>query len=451
MGQDTSEAPLDIGVVGTGISGLAAAWLLSSRHRVTLYDSDVRPGGHSHTVSVTHDDTDTPVDTGFIVYNQDTYPNLTALFALLNIETQPTEMSFSVSLDRGELEYSGSGLGGLFAQRRNLVDMRFWAMLRDLRRFYRTAPRDLPWLPLDMTLGDYLDRGGYGDAFRDDHLIPMGSAIWSASGGSMADYPAAAFIRFFDNHGLLRFRDRPEWRSVSGGSRTYVEKLIAETKATMRLGEAIGDIDTDGDRVRLRDASGAVAEHDHVVIATHADQALAMLARPTEEERRRLCAFRYSRNETILHSDPQAMPKRHSAWAAWNHIGTRDASDEAPTMVTYWMNRLQGLQTRQPFFVSLNPERMPDRIWHRQIYEHPIFDTAALESQRGLWSLQGRRRLWFCGAYFGAGFHEDGLQAGLAVAEQLGGMRRPWQVAAESGRIFFPEAPPDTATEELAA
>lgn len=449
--QDTSEAALDIGIVGTGISGLAAAWLLSQRHRVTLYESEKRPGGHSHTVTVASQGEEIPVDTGFIVYNQDTYPNLTALFALLNVATQPTEMSFSVSLDGGALEYSGSGLSGLFAQRRNLMGFRFWSMLRDVRRFYANAPRDLDRLTDEMTLGTYLDRGAYGAAFRDHHLIPMGSAIWSASGSCMADYPAAAFIRFFHNHGLLRFRDRPQWRSVVGGSHRYVETLIAATKATLRLGMPVQKVMSDGDKVRVRDASGAMAEHDHVVIAAHADQALAMLAPAAEEERRLLGAFRYSRNETILHSDEGLMPRRRSAWAAWNHVGRRDAPGEAPTMVTYWMNRLQRLDTEQQLFVSLNPDREPEQVWHRQTYEHPIFDTGALAAQRALWDLQGRRRLWFCGAYFGAGFHEDGLQSGLAVAEQLGGVRRPWEVPDESGRIVLGPPASQSIRAELAA
>lgn len=451
MQQDTSEAPLDIAIVGTGISGLAAAWLLSQRHRVTLYESEKRPGGHSHTVSVTAAGEDVPVDTDFIVYNQSTYPNLTALFAHLGVATQPTDMSFAVSLDDGRLEYSGSSLNGLFAQRRNLMGLRFWSMLRDLRRFYVEAPRDLAAISDEMTLGEYLNRGGYGEAFRDDHLIPMGSAIWSASGRSMTDYPAAAFIRFFDNHGLLRFRDRPQWRSVVGGSRCYVEKLIAATKGTLRLGAPIQTVMSDGKRVRVRDESGETAEHDHVVIATHADQALAMLAPAVEEERRLLGRFRYSRNETFLHSDVRLMPRRRSAWAAWNHLGRRGSSDEAPTMVTYWMNRLQGLETDRQLFVSLNPQAEPDQVWHRQVYEHPIFDTDALSAQRALWSLQGRRRLWFCGAYFGAGFHEDGLQAGLAVAEQLGGVRRPWDVPEESGRIVLGDEPAAPREAELAA
>lgn len=441
---------MDIGIVGSGISGLAAAWLLAKRHRVTLYDSEPRAGGHSHTVEVAQGDGQVAVDTGFIVYNETTYPNLTALFSLLEVPTRPADMSFSVSLDDGRLEYSGSSVWGLFAQRRNLVEPRFWSMLRDLRRFYGTAPRDLARLSDRTTLGDYLQDNGYGAAFRDDHLIPMGSAIWSASGRSMLDYPAAAFIRFFDNHGLLRLRNRPQWRSVTGGSRVYVKKLLAAIP-TLRLGTPIASVRSDGNGVRLRSAEGEIARHDHVVIAAHADQALAMLAPASEDERRLLGAFRYSRNEAILHSDPRLMPKRRGAWAAWNHRGGKDAACEAPTTVTYWMNPLQRLQTVQDYFVSLNPAQLPERVWHRQVYEHPIFDVETRNAQRALWSLQGRRRIWFCGAYFGAGFHEDGLQAGLAVAERLGGVRRPWQVPEESGRIFLDDAPAMVARTGLAA
>lgn len=426
-----------IAVVGTGISGMSAAWLLNQRHDVTVYECDHRIGGHSNTVTAHGTNGPVAVDTGFIVYNELTYPNLTALFAHLKVPTQFSDMSFSVSLANGELEYSGSNLSGLFAEKRNIFRPRFWSMLHDLQRFYREAPRDLAMLEqFHTTLGDYLDANDYGHAFRRDHLLPMAASIWSAPASAILEYPAASFIRFQDNHGLLRLRKRPPWRTVLGGSRAYVERLTQSFADRIRLSAAVVAIDRGDGIVKVRDRDGGTAAFDHVVIATHADQALGMLSAPTAEERRLLGAFGYSRNAAVLHSDPALMPKRRAVWASWNHIGGADDEAAAPT-VTYWMNSLQQLPHDTPLFVTLNPTREPRHIRHSETYWHPLFDSAAIAAQRQLWSLQGRKNTWFCGAYFGSGFHEDGLQAGLAVAEQLGGVRRPWSVADESSRIVL--------------
>jgi predicted NAD/FAD-binding protein len=430
-----------IAIVGTGISGMSAAWLLSQRHKVTVYECDRRIGGHSNTVTVGGAKGEIAVDTGFIVYNELTYPNLTALLEHLGVPTQLSDMSFAVSMANGDLEYSGNNLAGLFAEKRNLFRPRFWSMLRDLQRFYREAPRDLAQLQeFHTTLGDYLDAGAYGAAFRDDHLLPMASAIWSAPKKQILDYPAASFIRFHDNHGLLRLRNRPPWRTVTGGSRAYVERLTQSYKDRIRLAAGVTAVHRSEDGVKIRDRSGAVETFDDVVIACHADQALAMLDVPTTDERRLLGAFRYSDNLAVLHSDPALMPKRRAVWSSWNHIGTERADNDCPT-VTYWMNSLQNIPGETPFFVTLNPQRAPRHEHYRETYAHPLFDAAAIAAQARLWSLQGRRNTWFCGAYFGAGFHEDGLQAGLAVAEALGGARRPWTVANESGRITLGPLP----------
>ena len=435
----------NIAVVGTGISGMAAAWLLSQRHEVTVFEQDRRVGGHSNTVTVDAPGGAVAVDTGFIVYNERTYPNLTALFAHLDVSTAPSEMSFSVSLDGGRLEYSGSGLAGLLAQKRNLLRPRFWAMLRDLVRFYRDAPGDLAAADVSgVTLGAYLDAGDYGEAFRRDHLLPMAAAIWSAPAGAMSAFPAASFIRFFDNHGLLSLRDRPQWRHVVGGSRTYVDRLTRDYADRIRLGAPVAGIHRDADLVRIRDRSGQVQLFDDVVIAAHADQALAMLANPTPSERRLLGAFRYGRNTAVLHSDTRLMPRRRAVWSSWNNMG--HASSTSPPTVTYWMNRLQRIPGDEPFFVTLNPQGEPRDVWRTETYDHPVFDTAAIAAQAQLWSLQGERKTWFCGAYFGAGFHEDGLQAGLAVAEALGGVRRPWSVPEESSRIVVHSTAADRAS-----
>ena len=423
------EQPLNIAIVGTGISGLSAAWLLSQRHRVTLFESDRRIGGHSNTVQAGG----VPVDTGFIVYNERTYPNLTALFEHLEVPTKPSKMSFSVSLDQGRLEYSGS-LAGLFAQGRNVASPRFWSMLRDLARFYHRAPRDLAGIG-STSLGDYLDGIGCGHAFRDDHLYPMAAAIWSTPVQKIPEYPAAAFIRFCENHGLLKFVDRPLWRTVEGGSREYVEKLSRPFAHRIRTGCPVDVIRRRNGAVELTSDNGT-ERFDQVVIATHADEALRMLADPDPDERRLLGAFHYRRNEAVLHSDPSLMPRRRRVWSSWNYAS--EPGEHTPRLsVTYWMNQLQGIADDRPMFLTLNPIWAPDPnlVHSRNIYDHPMFDAGASSAQRHLWSLQGVRKTWFCGAYFGAGFHEDGLQSGLAVAEQLGGVRRPWDVPGESARI----------------
>lgn len=433
---------LRIAVIGTGISGLSAAWLLSQRHYVSVFERDGRVGGHSNTVDVPVVGGTVPVDTGFVVFNASAYPNLTALFDHLGVATQASDMSLSVSLDDGALEYSGGNLRGLFAQRENLLNGRFWSMLGDIVRFYREAPRAVSALEASKaTLGEYLSAEGYGQAFQEDHLLPMAAAIWSAPAEALLDYPAAAFLRFYENHGLLRLRGRPIWRTVGGCSRAYVAALTHTFANRILLNTPVRGITRLHDGVLIDDGSGRARQFDHVVVATHADQALALLRDPSPRERELLGPFRYTRNTAILHSDASFMPKRRAAWASWNYAGYRNRSAE-PVRVTYWMNRLHGLADDRPFFVTLNPSRVPSpgSIIHSQIYEHPLFDTQALRAQRELWSLQGERNTWFCGAHFGAGFHEDGLQSGLAVAEELGGTRRPWTVNRESDRIFLPAA-----------
>lgn len=436
-----SERRQRIAVIGSGIAGMSAAWLLSQRHDVILYEKNDRLGGHANTVLVNTSLGATPVDTGFIVFNDVTYPNLVALFEHFSVSTKSSDMSFGVSLNGGRIEYSSVGAGAFLRGGRNLMSPRFWSMTLDLLRFYKHAPAELSRGRDDLiSLGDYLKRRGYGKAFQDDHLLPQAAAIWSASLAEIRHYPACAFVRFFENHGLLKLKGRPEWRTVEGGSRAYVAALTTPYAKHARLNCGAVSVRRDGAGVLVRDGAGHTDRFDNVVIAAHADEALAMLADPSPQERSTLCAFRYVKNRAVLHTDRALMPRRHALWASWNYVGD---NPEGGCVVSYWMNKLQRIESREQLFLTLNPRALPRAatILYETEYEHPLFNAAALRAQERLWSLQGQRRTWFCGAYFGSGFHEDGLQAGLAVAEQLGGVRRPWRVEDESGRIFLGSAP----------
>ncbi len=432
------DARLDIGIVGSGIAGLSCAWLLSRRHRVTVYEASARLGGHSCTVEVPHAGGALPVDMGFIVYNEPTYPNLTALFRQLGVATQASCMSLGLSVGDGRLEYGGHDVTALFAQKRNLVRPRFWSMLAQLMRLYRLAAA--ADVPDSMSLGEWLDLNRFPRRFRDDHLLPMAAAIWSCAPGAVLQQPARAFFRFCDNHGLLRLKDRPDWRTVTGGARAYVAKLSADFAHGIRRDCRVVAVRRDAQGATLHLAQGETARHDHVVLATHGDQAAALLADADAAERAVLGAFRTTRNRAVLHGDAALMPKRRGVWSSWNYLASQ-GDDMAPPCVTYWMNRLQTLPGPN-LFVTLNPRRAPapglTHAW--QDFAHPVFDAASLQAQRDIWRLQGQRRTWFCGAYLGAGFHEDGVQAGLAVAERLGGVRRPWTVPEESGRLHLPAA-----------
>ncbi|RJF89965.1 FAD-dependent oxidoreductase [Oleomonas cavernae] len=417
--------PRRIAVVGTGIAGLAAAYFLKDRHDVVVYEKDARLGGHANTVTVDYDGAGIAVDTGFIVYNEVNYPELARLFADLGVETDASNMSFSVSAGDGALEWAGDNLRTVFAQKRNLARPRFLGMLRDIARFNRQAAIDLGTGGLgDLSLGDYIARGRYGDAFRRDYLLPMGAAIWSTPAADMMAFPAASFIRFFNNHALLRgLDDRHQWRTVRGGSQRYVNRIAAALGARVRLACPVVAIERDAFGVTLRDAGGHQDRFDEVVLATHGDQALKLLATPTDAERRLLGAFRYAGNHAVLHRDPTLMPRRRAIWSSWNYLSSRaDRRDECRTVsLCYWMNRLQNIDHDRPLFVSLNPPRnlREDLVFARFDYEHPMFDAAAIAAQRRLAEIQGANRVWFAGSYCGNGFHEDGLRAAIAVANAL--------------------------------
>nr|WP_321444026.1 NAD(P)/FAD-dependent oxidoreductase [uncultured Cohaesibacter sp.] len=440
---------MDIAVIGSGVAGLSAAWLLSHNHQVDLFEKDDRLGGHANTQVIELNGAPFAVDTGFIVYNERTYPNLTALFDHIGLETAESDMSFSVSLADGKQEYSGTGLRGLFAKPSNAIKPSFLKMLADIRRFYAEATEDFANNPdLDITLGAYLSQKGYSEIFMREHLMPMGAAIWSVPSEQMMNFPFSAFMRFCVNHGLVQFRDRPQWRTVPGGSRAYVDKLATGISGEIHLNAAIAGIDRRPGSVTLYTRHGTEKRYDHVVFACHSDQALRILSsgngEASAEEQALLSTIPYQRNVAILHTDARLMPRRKAAWASWNYLQTNniaddttDQTEESQLSVTYWMNKLQPLDTDQDVFVTLNPLTPPQEgtILRASIYHHPVYSMQAMEAQKHLWNLQGKRRTWFCGAYFGYGFHEDGLQSGLAVAEQLGGMKRPWQVADPSGRI----------------
>lgn len=427
-----------IAVVGTGIAGNAAAYALSGWHQVTVYERELRPGGHSHTVEVDYDGSRIAVDTGFIVYNELNYPGLTALFDQLGVETLPSRMSFSVSANGGALEWMGGGqrtaetLDGVFAQRSNLLSIPFWAMLRDMLRFNRESLQDrAEGLLRGISLGHYLQQRGYSHRLMRDYLAPMGAAIWSTPVDQMLDFPAENFVAFFDNHRLLH-DERPVWRTVRGGSREYVEKITAPFRDRIRYGAAVIAIERTRSGVLVSDSLGHRDRYDQVVIAAHSDQALAMLCDPADAERAVLGGIRYRPNAVYLHRDTRLMPKRRRAWAAWNFIrGNGRGEAGGDVAVTYWMNALQHIDADKPLFVSLNPpfEPEPGLTFARFTCEHPQFDAGAFAAQERLDDIQGVNRTWFCGAWTGYGFHEDGLRSGLAVAERLGGSV-PWRAQA---------------------
>lgn len=417
-----------IAIIGSGIAGLTTARLLHPHHDIHLFEQNDYIGGHTNTEDFTINGQTFGVNTGFIVYNDWVYHNFNKLMATLNIQREPTEMSFSVRDDNTGLEYNGHNLDSLFAQRRNLFNPRFLGMIKDILRFNKESQADLASgrLTPDLTLGDYFKQKKFGKAFIEKYIIPMGAAIWSSGEGDMADFPALFFVRFFKNHGLLQVKDRPQWYVLSGGSRSYVEPLIAPFKDRVQLNRGVKRVIREEGAVQLIFDDGTSERFDQVVFACHSDQALAMLEAPTEDETRILGALPYSDNDVVLHTDESLLPKRRKAWAAWNyHIPTDPAQAVG---LTYNMNILQNFDDAPvTFCVTLNRTDHidPDKIIKRFNYAHPVFTRAGIEAQQNYHKIGNKNRTHFCGAYWFNGFHEDGVNSALRVVEDLGVV--PWQ------------------------
>ncbi|MDY6922123.1 MAG: FAD-dependent oxidoreductase [Pseudomonadota bacterium] len=411
----------NIAIVGSGISGLTSAYLLQSRYNVTLFEEQDYLGGHTNTEMITMDGKVYPVNTGFIVFNDWTYPNFIRLMQHLGVATEASDMSFSVRCDRSGLEYNGANLNRLFCQRKNLVNLRFWRMIKDIMRFNQEATTAYRQGDLDsgVTLGEYLRQNDYSSEFSRYYIIPMGAAIWSASEADMMQFPAAFFVRFFHHHGLLSIDDRPQWRVISGGSHSYVKAMHHRLRGAVHANRAIRSIVRHEDGVTLVDQTGAQWQFDAVVLACHSDQALSMLAAPSADEQAVLGAIPYQENSVVLHTDTRLLPRNRLGWAAWNYRIPVQAGQ--PVTVTYNMNILQNFTGPTTFCVSLNQDAdiNPDKILRHFRYSHPGFTLKGMDAQQRFSEINGRHRTYFCGAYWLNGFHEDGVNSAIRVARSL--------------------------------
>ena len=423
---EKSVAQQKIAVIGGGVAGIVSAYLLQPHHQVTLFEQNDYLGGHTNTIEIGQGpDAGLAVDTGFIVLNDATYPLFQKFLARLGVETRVAEMSFGFQCLQSGLVYAGNDLNGLFAQRRNLINPTFLRFLLEIARFGKKARKDLACGSVpSVTLGEYLQQGNFSSFIVDNYLLPMAAAIWSTPALRAADFPAEAFLRFFKNHGLLSLRHRPQWKTVVGGSFAYVKAFQREFGGRIHLNAGVEKIFRGAGGVRLQFANGQSEQFDQVIIATHADQALRLLGDPSVEEQRLLAPWQYQLNHTVLHTDASLLPKQRSAWSAWNF--TREATadtDTQPVFVTYYMNLLQGLQAQQHYCVTLNRRESfrPETVIAEFDYQHPQYNFDSLVTQVELPSLNGQRNSWFCGSYFGFGFHEDAIRSAVAVAEGLGG------------------------------
>lgn len=443
-----------IAIIGSGITGLSAAWLLHEKYDVTLFEKNDYLGGHTHTHDLSEGENPIAIDSGFIVYNEKNYPNLVGLFKQLDVTTQATDMSFALSLNEGELEYSGTGLIGMFAQRSNIFKPKHWLLLKEIIRFNKLAHSELEQLEANrlnnLSLGEFLKQHHFSKDLQQHYLLPMGAAIWSCPAETMNSFPAFSFLQFFANHGLIDLKDRPQWRSVVGGSREYIRKMMPtlETQITIKAGvdkvkrESTKESTKETIKETIKENSGITItsgneslQFDQVIFACHADQALTLLEDASMTEVDILKHFNYQENITYLHTDENLMPKRKKAWSCWNYLAqtkqnnkTEDLDNNDQVTVTYWMNSLQKLQAEKNYLVTLNPysEIDPEKTIKKMTYHHPVFTADAISAQSRLNELQGQQNSWFCGSYAGYGFHEDALSSSVRVCEQLG-VDIPWK------------------------
>jgi predicted NAD/FAD-binding protein len=412
---------MKIAIVGTGISGLVAAYLLADEHELTVFESGNYVGGHTHTLDVSIGGQQYSIDTGFIVYNERNYPNFKRLLRILGVETQPSNMSFSVRCEDTGLEYSSTSINSLFAQRRNILRPGFWRMILGIRRFYREATELLESNDSNITLGEYLRQRDYPKEFLDWHLGPMGSAIWSTGCAKIQEFPAKLFVQFFKNHGFLQVSDRPPWRVIKGGSRSYVEAITENFRGRIRLNCPVHSVKRTGGAVEVTTEENTET-FDKVVIATHSDQALSLLSDATTLEKQILGAIQYQPNETVLHTDESLLPRRKRARASWNyHLAMNSSTPDLPS-VTYYMNMLQSIESQTDFCVTLNRSKAIDRsrVLARLVYDHPVYTAETLSAQRRRVEINGMNHTYFCGAYWGNGFHEDGVNSALEVTKHFG-------------------------------
>jgi uncharacterized protein len=413
-----------IAIIGTGISGLGAAYLLHHNHDLVIFEKNTYVGGHSRTIDVPIEKDSLPVDTGFIVFNDWNYPNLLGLFDQIDVPYQKSDMSFGVSIDNGWLEYSS---GGLFAQSKNFIRPQYWRMLFDVFKFNKQA---LAYINKDpaISLGDCLNQLNMGEWFKRYYILAMGAAIWSCPVETIMKFPAQTFLRFFKNHGLLSINNRPQWYTVTGGSREYKRRLIEPFKDKILLNNGAAKVAHAHDQVIVTDDNGVTREFDHVIFACHANQALKMIDQPTTDEKSILANFQYQRNQIIVHSDISFMPQHQQCWASWVYLSEQQEDNNQGVSLSYWMNNLQSLDTKNPIIITLNPARRPKEalIIDEHYFSHPIFDYKAIVSQAEMHTIQGKRNLWFCGAYQRYGFHEDGLLSAVNVVKALGGTI-PWE------------------------
>ncbi len=418
---------MKIAIIGTGISGLGAAYLLNSHHEITVYEKNDRLGGHSRTVEVKVPEGKIPIDTGFIVFNHRNYPLLTGLFDHLHVPTAKSDMSFGVSIDNGWLEYGTRELSHMFAQKRNFLRPAHWKMIRDILHFNKHAHKYLE-KETNLTLGECLDEMGLSQWFRDYYLLAIGAAIWSTPLEKMLDFPAQAFLRFFDNHGLLTVNEQPQWHTVVGGSREYVKRLSESFADKIKLNSGVKRVTRHADSVEVEDVNGDTQTYDQVIFGSHPDQSLAMLENPTDLETKIIGSFKYQPNEMVLHTDTSFMQKRKKSWSSWVYLSEQRKDAEPRVSLSYWMNNLQPLQTETPVIVTLNPGRAPKEglVQDRYSFEHPVFDEAAVSAQSRMEEINGTDSIWYCGAWQRNGFHEDGLWSAVRVIKALG-IELPWK------------------------